>query len=198
MNFSSPSTITLCGMSCSGKTYFVKRLIKENAFDVKPKKIFWFYGIFQNDFESMENVEFFKGLPDSFDHCFDGDPVLIVIDDLQDVATKSTQVENLFCRAMHHANATICYLTQNLYYQGKNARNIGLNSHFNVLFKNQRGITQIQTLAKQTGLSNLVHAYKDAMKDKYGYLVVDLCPHSSDDFRLRTHIFPGEDPIIYQ
>ena len=197
MNFASPSTMTIVGVTNVGKSYFMRQLIKQNVFETPPKKIYWFYGIWQDNFEEMENVEFFKGLPDTFDHYFSGEPILIVIDDLQDVVTKSNEVENLFCRGMHHANATVCYLTQNLFYQGKNARNIALNSHYIILFKNPRGITQVQTLAKQTGMRHLVSAYEDAMKEKYGYLVLDLCPHSRDEFRLRSHVLPGEDPIIY-
>ena len=41
-------------------------------------------------------------------------------------------------------------------------------------------------------------AYEDALSEKHGYLLVDMSPHSEDKYRLRTHIFPGEDPTVYR
>ena len=40
-------------------------------------------------------------------------------------------------------------------------------------------------------------AFADATSLPFGYLVVDMSPHSEDTYRLRTHVFPGEDPIVY-
>ena len=45
--------------------------------------------------------------------------------------------------------------------------------------------------------SVLVEAYTDAVKKPYGYLVIDMSLQTEDKRRLRTRIFPGEDPIIY-
>ena len=87
-------------MSCSGKSYFVRRLIKECLFEVKPKKVYWFYGIYQSEFDNMEGVAFHKGLPETFDHCVDGNHNVIVLDDIQDCVTKSTEVEKLFSRSI--------------------------------------------------------------------------------------------------
>ena len=198
MNFYSPTTITVCGMTCSGKSYFVRRLFRENMFNTPPNKIYWYYGIWQKEFDDMEGIEFHEGLPDSFDNCMDGTHNVLVFDDLAECVTKSNIVENLFTRGMHHGNITIIYCTQNLFYNGKNARNIALNSHYTILFKNPRAAMQVRTLASQTGLQHLTKAYEDAMKERYGYLVLDLCPHTDETYRLRTHIFPNEDVIVYQ
>ena len=43
----------------------------------------------------------------------------------------------------------------------------------------------------------LEEIYQDAMREPYGYLVIDMSPHAQDEYRLRSKIFPGEDPIIY-
>ena len=56
------------------------------------------------------------------------------------------------------------------------------------------------TLGQQLfpGQSNtLVEAYEDATAGRYGYLVLDLTPMGEDKYRMRTNVFPGEDPIIY-
>ena len=197
MKFNSPTTITISGTTSSGKTYWLSKVLKHQMFESPPNKINWCYGIWQPFFEHMSHVNFIKGVPESFDEFADGNHNVIILDDLQDEVTNSKSVENLFTRGMHHHNLTVIYITQNLFRQGKNARNIALNSHYTVLFKNPRAVTQTKVLATQTGLKHLVEAYEDCMKEKYGYLIIDLCPHSDDRYRLRTHIFPDEDVIVY-
>ena len=90
----------------------------------------------------------------------------------------------------HHRNLTVLFLNQNVFTQGKNARNIGLNAHHMILFKNQRDFQQIKSLGRQLGLGKcLEEAYADALSERYGYLVVDMSPHNEDAHRLRTKIF---------
>lgn len=92
-------------------------------------------------------------------------------------------------------------MTQNLFQRGSRSRTIALNTYYLVLMKKVRDASQIAFLGRQlfSGHSNfLTEAYADATKSPYGYLLVDTSPHSEDKYRLRTHIFPGEDPIIYQ
>ena len=43
----------------------------------------------------------------------------------------------------------------------------------------------------------LEEIYQDAMREPYGYLVIDMSPHAHDEYRLWSKIFPGEDLIIY-
>ena len=198
MKFLSPTTITISGMTSSGKTYWLHRVLNENLFETPVENIYWCYGVWQSLYDQMSNVNFIKGIPTSFDELANGRHNIIVLDDLQDEVTNSKSVETLFTRGMHHQNFTVIYITQNLFRQGKNARNIALNSHYTVLFKNPRAKTQTKVLATQTGLKHLVEAYEDCMKEKYGYLIIDLSPHSDERYRLRTHIFPEEDVIVYQ
>ena len=196
MNFASPTSIILSGVSGSGKTTFLFRLLDENLFDAPPSRIYYFYGTWQPAFNNRENIEFFEGLPQSFENLYDGNHNIIVLDDLQTDVTKSSAVENLFTRGSHHKNFTIIYLNQNLFYQGKSSRTISVNAHYTILFRNPRAASQIQTLATQTGLKHLPEAFHDATTH-YRYLVVDLNPNTEREYALRTNIFKGEDPIIY-
>jgi hypothetical protein len=69
------------------------------------------------------------------------------------------------------------------------------------LFPSNRDVGQIATLGRQLfgGEPNvLVGAYKDVLKNNYGYLVVDNSPDAILDYRVRTHLFPGEHPIVYK
>ena len=40
-------------------------------------------------------------------------------------------------------------------------------------------------------------AYNDATRIPYGYLMIDLKPDTSEEYRLRTQIFPDELTVVY-
>ena len=146
----------------------------------------------------FDNVEFIEGLPnDFFSLAIPNAHVLIIIDDLQQEALNSKQVETLFTRDAHHKNMSVCLLTQNLFYQGKFARTIALNAHVIILFKNPRFGSQLKLLENQLGVKHIYQAYLDVMKQPYNYLVIDLGPKSDPIYQMRSSIFPGEEPIIY-
>jgi hypothetical protein len=94
----------------------------------------------------------------------------------------------------------VIYITQNLYGQGRSARTIALNTWYLVLFKNVRDASQIARLGRQLFPGRpgiLLEAYRDVTKTPYNYLVVDMSPQGEDTYRLRTRVFPGEDPVVY-
>ena len=201
IKFHSPCTFILCGCTSSGKSTFVRKLLNNlDLFDVPPKKIYYFYGVYQPVFESMSNAECIQGLPDSFQDYFDSrnEHCLAIIDDLQTEIAASKCVENLFTRESHHRNFSVCLLTQNLFYQGKICRTLALNAHVVILFKNPRSQSQLKILESQTGVKNICNAYNDVMKTPFSYLVIDMSPFASEKYRLRTCIFKGEHPIIYE
>lgn len=200
--FTAPTTICLSGVTQSGKTTWVKQLIryKDAVIEPPPKKVLYCYGVWQPAFEDMKDVVFHEGLPTEkeIDAFANGPHCLLVLDDLMDSVVKSESAQRLFVRGSHHKNITVVYINQNMFYQGKCARTISLNCHYLALFKNPRDFSQIQLLGRQIGLGKtLVEAYEDCMKDSYGYLVVDLSPHSGSDRKLFSHIFPGEVKVAY-
>ncbi len=142
-------------------------------------------------------VVFHQGLPDL--NVFDGsEPTLLIIDDL--VHETNDTVVNLFTKGSHHRNVSVAYLAQNLFPKNKFARTISLNAHYMVLFKNPRDASQFANLARQMYPKRsqfAVEAYKDATREPYSYLLVDLRPEQDDDLRLRTNVFPGETQYVY-
>ena len=95
---------------------------------------------------------------------------------------------------------SVIYISHNCFQQGKCARTIALNTQVLVLFRNFRDGLQIINLGRQLYPGKgavLTKAYNDATKEPYGYLIVDMSVDTDDEFRLRTKIFPGEDPVIY-
>jgi hypothetical protein len=190
-----PFTCTVAGPSTSGKTWFVFRLIKhvDRLIVPPPEKILYCYGEFQPSFSEFPEVEFHEGLPDV--SRFDGrQRVLLIIDDLMNEADQN--VCNLFTKLSHHRSVSVVFITQNLYHRNRFVRTMNLNTHYIVMFKNPRDANQVTTLARQMypGKSKfVVEAFKDATKNPYGYLLIDLKPETDERYRIRTNIFPDDD-----
>ncbi|MEW8545071.1 MAG: hypothetical protein AB2693_16220, partial [Candidatus Thiodiazotropha sp.] len=175
---------------------------------VASRKGVYCYGMYQPLFDTMEKempfVTFHPGLP-SEDMLQDvANPNtcnLVILDDLMEYVTSSTEMESLFVKGVHHLHLSVLYINQNLYCKGKHSRTINLNTHIYVLMKNPRDVSQLQCLARQAFLgknSFLMEAYKDATSQPYGYLILDFSPGAEEAYRVRTKVFPGEDSIIYQ
>ena len=205
--FEACSTFTIAGATKSGKTTFVFRLLKNKdvMFSSPVEKVLYCYGAEQELFNEMKNqipnITFHKGLPDNlesfsrgYNHC------AIVLDNLMDSVVKDVEMQRLFTQGAHHLKLSVLFLTHNCFQQGKCARTIALNTHYLILFRNMRDGQQIVSLGKQLFPGNgmaLVESYKDATKQAYGYLVLDLTAHGDNTYRMRSRIFPGEDPWVY-
>ena len=107
----------------------------------------------------------------------------------------------LFTRGSHHRNISVVLITQNLFHQGRNCRDISLNAKYLVLFKNVRDKRQSSYLSNQVlpeDSTVLFKAYLDATKRAHGYPILDLTQDSEDRHRIRNNVFPHEyPPIIY-
>jgi len=187
------------GPTGSGKSYFVRELLRKPAMmNEKFHEIIWCYGEWQSLYEEMQNelgVVFHSGLLKELPS--DGKPRLIVIDDLMREA--DDRVVDLFTKGSHHRNLSVIFITQNLFHKGKAQRDISLNAHYIVVFKNPRDAGQITFLARQISPENprfIQEAYRDATSEPHGYLLLDLKQSTEDIIRVRTKIFDTE-VVIY-
>ena len=72
---------------------------------------------------------------------------------------------------------------------GRYSRDITLNTHYFILFKNPRDINQIKILGNQLGMCDKVSLdYEDGTTESYSYLLIDLSPTRDKSSWLRTHI----------
>ena len=129
-------TRMICGPTQCGKTRFVLELLcyANSMIFPPPERIVWFFGYYQESFRDLlGQVEFVEDLPPSLDY-LDGRRTLVIIDDL--MSETDDRVTKLFTKVSHHKNSSVIYLSQNLYYRGKENRNISLNTHYLILFKN--------------------------------------------------------------
>ena len=201
--FHSPTSISITGCSGSGKTYFTFRLIenRNELFSVPPIKIMYRFGVWHSMFAGYEkSIDFREGLPnkEEIGEFADSNHNLLILDDLMMEIIDSKEAAKIFTMYSHHMNISVIFLNQNMFSQGKAARTISLNLHYMIIFRNPRDTNQIRVLAQQTGLRKaLIEAFEEESAKKYGYLVLDLSPESSENYQISTNIFPCEYKTVY-
>jgi len=197
--FKHPFSLLVAGPTMCGKSYFVSQMLSTpGVIDPPPKAILWFYGTENlQQQELIENaslypIEFTHGLPST--EVIEQRPnTLVVLDDLMNDAANSKDIADLFTRGVHHKQISVLLLVQNLFHQGRKAREISLNCNYIALFKNPRDSSQVNTLARQVFPNRktyLQEAYIQATTRPFGYLLIDLTQQTPETLRLMTNIFP--------
>ena len=196
-----PFSAIVAGPSGCGKSLFVSKFIKHitQMCDTKFASINWHYGSGGGgggDSNNL-NITHIEGLPNLED--FSGnEPILVIIDDMMREA--DNRVVDLFTKGCHHRNISVFFITQNLFHQGRGQRDISLNAHYIVCFKNPRDRVQIRYLARQIYPDSpkfIEEAYTDATKNPHGYLLIDLKQSTDEDMRVRSSIFPDTTNYVY-
>lgn len=192
----------VAGPSQSGKTTFVRRLLKyrNELFDSPLPHVYWFYGVYQPELHQQlreEGIRVEEGLPSSFESV---EPYsIIVLDDLMvEIQSSKDTVTTLFTRVAHHRNCFIILITQNLFEKGQGARTRHLNAQYLVLFKNPRDKLQIRILGSQMYPNKknfLTSVFEAATERPHGYLFIDNHQTTAESMRLRTQILPDEAPM---
>jgi len=174
-----PFTSVLSGATGSGKTVFVKNFLKhlDHMCDTVFERIILYYGAWQSGYKELgANIEFREGLPQTCDWSSDPRPKLVIIDDLMSESSSGKAIVNIFTKGSHHSNLSVIFISQNLFHQGKGQRDISLNAHYIVLFRNLRDRGQISHLSRQVYPDNpqfLTEAYWDATSRPYDYILLD-------------------------
>jgi allantoicase len=106
----------------------------------------------------------------------------------------------MFTRSSHHYKITVIFLTQNIFFNGRHSRTMSLNASYLILFRNNRDVTQVGTLARQVmgrHWKHFMEAFEDATREPFGYLIVDLKADTPVQYRLRSGILPEEAHFVY-
>ena len=200
--FNQPARIIIAGYSNSGKSEMCKKLIE--IYHQNFNHILY-CGIESHPLQSNEEINpkltVTTDILNPFDFIYLGN-ILFILDDCFLEAVENKNVVDAFTKGRHKQISTV-FITQNLFFSGKHARNIALNCSHYILMRN-RDLAQIETLGRQIyGKSNgkeFLNIYKKALSENtYGYLLIDLGPTTPEKLQLRTNIV-GETPyqIIYQ
>lgn len=185
--------ICVAGPSSSGKSTFVVDLLNNlhRMSDTQFEKIIWILG----DPNAKPNnlkipVEYMIGVPDEFVNT-NKKPQLYILDDSM-FETQNRSVANLFTRGCHHQNISVIFITQNIFHQGKYARDISLNFSHIVVMNNPRDRSQFQYLSRQLWPENpkaLLNIYKEITQEPFSYMYIDLNQRTHNLLRFRTDIF---------
>ena len=216
VQFNSPSLTIIQGATGVGKSTLVQRILenRDQVYTEPIKGVLFCYSAYQELYTTMEesipHIEFHKGVPDeaALERFAkeEGEPghKLCILDDLQENCMDSKTVVRLACVLCHHLRISCIIVNQCAFPIGKYSRMISLQAHYFICMKNLRDKTQLNHLSRQMfpGKGSLLaQVMEDILKrDPYGYLVIDMSPHSRDSrFRLRTSIFQcqGELPQVY-
>jgi hypothetical protein len=203
LRFIHPFTCVVAGPSGSGKSVWITNLIRniKSLSNVHFEKIIWCYGVWQPLYFTLQkstNIEFIEGVTDVKNMTY-GKPKLIIIDDL--MSEVGTDLVDIFTKFSHHKNISVIFVTQNIFHKGKGSRDVSLNAHYFVVFKNPRDKAQFSHLARQVHPTNpkfLQEAYENATSRPHGYLLLDLKQSTPEALRYRSQIFPPDTTVIYR
>lgn len=216
--FNVPGNMAIYGPSKSGKTHFLKKLLRDRhklfAFDKEAtafKKIYYFYGsgyqeVFKEiKFQIGEEIVFREGFPAqelSEMIELENRPALVILDDLETEIQKSPSARMMLSRESHHSNLYVIMVFQALFDRGNSVR---LREQFDsqVFMKylsNKQGLRKRfnQFVPDNQALNLFVTVYDYWMTlNKGGYIVCDF--HSRNRGlrmleRFRTWIF-RDDPV---
>ena len=208
--FQSPTSIGIFAPSYSGKTTLSKKILEnsDKLFTSPPSFVVYCYNEWLDIFDQLstivKNLILFQGVPgkEDIDKWANGKHFIIVLDDLQQVCEKNKEVANMFTVGSHHKNFTLIYSCHNIFGKGVFARTINLNTHYLILFHNNRDTQQVQTLGCQIfgkKSAYFMDAYKKATSVDWSYLLVNLHQRTTgeEQQKLLTNILPGETTVIY-
>ena len=202
-----PFSCVISGPSNSGKTFFVKHLIErtDEMVSKKIENIVYIYDCWQplyDDMLKIRNINFVQGIPTTLndDALLPSNRTnLLIIDDVMKDASNNAEVEKAFTQYVHHRNLSVIYLIQNLFFQGKSSRTISLNTNYLILFKNPRDNNQVGVLGRQMYPGDtkfFMECFQNAVKEPFGYLMIDYKAKTPEDFRLRTDLLSNR-PVVY-
>lgn len=200
--FESPFTAIISGASGTGKTEWIKKLLKYKGqlIDPEPTHVLYCYGEINPEIMKLKHdgIELFNGIPTKEDIFKRPANMLLILDDLiTDIDPSFLEV--LYTRGSHHWNVSVITVTQNLF--DKNIKVARINSHYIILMKNPQGLLQVKTLGSHLfpGKSKyFLESYNNAVENQhYGYIIINMKPNLEQNYKLTTKIFPGEQRIIY-
>lgn len=207
LTFKHPSRILITGPSGSGKTTFVQKLLNNmtEMFGFNFDRIIYCSGqsFPENDYiNGIEIEKFTKFDEDILNDINPNIKNIIILDDNMHSSVNDLLISDLFTKKSHHLNITVILILQNLFPKSKYIRDISSNSTYLVLMSNPRETLQIKTLSSQIDgnhSNHIFNCFNDATKNKpFSYLLLDFDQKTPDELRVRTNVFPEEEPqIVY-
>ena len=203
--------IILAGSSFSGKSFLLAEILTqhEEMFEADIKSIIYCYSEYQDGYYKLEKalgdkIKFVNGLPSRELLLSTQAPLLLAMDDLQDLALNSPLIESVFTTLSHHKDILPILTVQNIFYKAKYARTISLNCQAYIIARLTRDRQQLRLLARSIFPNNhqvVMDAYTDAEQSSstgFFYITIDCSSTCDPRFRVRRNILPSQgNPIVY-
>ena len=129
-----------------------------------------------------------------------GQNVFVIFDDL--INSKSlVDIATLFTVDARHMNISMAFLTQRMFVNNEYFRQISQNCDYFCIFKNPRNFSEIRTLAQQLtpGSLSLMGIYKEATKNPFSYLLINLTQECDSSVKYISQIFNENHCVkVYQ
>lgn len=192
-----PFGCLISGPSSSGKSTFIYKLIDQAnmLIEPSPKSILYCFGEYTPMINALHRraetavLQVHAGVPS--DNVIQAlpKPALVILDDLL-YSIDDRYLAELFTKKSHHQNFGIVLVSQELFH--RKLRVVRQNSMYIVLLRAPNAALAIRNLGVQLfprQLDFFIDAYRQATREKYSYLFIDLHPASDPALRLRTNIF---------
>jgi hypothetical protein len=188
-----PFTLIVNGPSSSGKSTFLLKFITQahELIHPPPKSILFCYGEYSTSIPILQKlgIPVYSGVPTEDIIRKLPKPALIILDDLL-YSINEHYLSELTTKKSHHLNFGFVIVSQTLFEPKlKVARQ---NSMYFVLMRAPNNALAIRNLGVQLfprQLDYFLEAYREATKEPYSFLFIDLHPSSDPILRLRTNIF---------
>lgn len=197
-----PSCAILTGMSGSGKSTWMGKLLLHRKIFPSPDRIVWFYMQYQPLYDDLLtkglNIEFIRGLPSEikrpefFDRNLQN---VCIFDDLFLLPEIDKIVADFFIHASAHRNTSCFYLVHNLYWKSPLARAIRLNTKYLIAFRSASDKEALLRIGRQIFPRQMDYyneALEYALAKPHSYIIIDMHASTPDNSRLLTDIF-GEN-----
>ena len=195
------------GPSRCGKTFFISELLENiDTFSKDPPEtVLYIYKVWQTKFDEMKSVvdgfiEDNENIVQQLKELALGQRVFVIFDDL--INSKSlVDIATLFTVDGRHMNMSMAFLTQRMFVNNEHFRQISQNCDYFCVFKNPRNSSEIRTLAQQLtpGSLDLIEIYKEATKNPFSYLLINLTQECDPSLKYFSHIFDENHSLkVYQ
>lgn len=203
--FQHPFTMIVSGGTGCGKTHWIHRYLTHytQLIHPVPEKILYAYGELNEtimEMQSWPHLQLHAGVPDEETILGARDRngrLLLILDDLM-LNVKRSYLDALFTKGSHNWNVSVVLLTQHIF--TPEMRVARPNSHYLILMRNPAGELQVRNLGAQLfprRTPYFLESYKDATREPFTYLAIDMHPATPDAHRLKTYIWPEEQTIVY-
>lgn len=199
-----PAHALFVGSTSSGKTRLCLHLLTHpELFAKPPQRVCFYFDQLQETYLTAKRVMGTHGIEMLLRRGCDVDldelealpgHTIVVIDDATEQTASSMRIARIFTNGRH--KRVSCWLMwHSLYHRHSSARLISQNAQLYFMLPSVRLESQLRTFGAQLGMkSRLLEAYAACLEDgvddedAHRYLLVDLCPATPLQLRLRSRV----------